>query len=286
MRIETKSLALVAQTPDDVRAQIERMSAADRAEISPVWLERARAATTIDPWTLGFVMILPASDIVVGSCGFKGPPDADGVVEIAYGVDPVYRGRGYATEAAAALVEFAFATSAVRLVRAHTISDSNASSHVLTRCGFDLVGPVIDPEDGQVWRWQRSAIAGPRPGQVLALAHVQLAMPAGQEDVARAFYCDVLGFVEEIKPPHLRARGGAWFHQGDAQLHLGVERAFRPARKAHPALLVRGLAAIVERCRRAGFPPVVDEPLDGFDRVYVSDPFGNRIELMEPLARP
>jgi catechol 2,3-dioxygenase-like lactoylglutathione lyase family enzyme len=118
--------------------------------------------------------------------------------------------------------------------------------------------------------------------EILGLDHVQLAMPAGQEDKARAFYCGVLGLIEEQKPPNLQARGGAWFQGGALRLHLGVDPDFHPARKAHPALLVSGLADLVARCQTAGFPPVRDEPLDGFDRVYVHDPFGNRIELVEP----
>jgi catechol 2,3-dioxygenase-like lactoylglutathione lyase family enzyme len=108
-------------------------------------------------------------------------------------------------------------------------------------------------------------------------------MPAGQETVARAFYSDVLGLIEEAKPANLAARGGVWFRAGAVRLHLGVEADFKPARKAHPAILVRGLSQLAARCRAAGFPPVTDEPLAGFDRVYVFDPFGNRIELLEPL---
>ena len=118
--------------------------------------------------------------------------------------------------------------------------------------------------------------------QVLGLDHVQLAMPAGEEDAARAFYVGVLGLTEEPKPANLAGRGGVWFRGGALRLHLGVDSDFRPARKAHPALLVRGLAEMAERCRAAGFPPSTDEPLEGFERVYVSDPFGNRIELLEP----
>jgi predicted kinase len=124
--------------------------------------------------------------------------------------------------------------------------------------------------------------SAPAEGEFLGIAHAQLAMPAGQEAVARAFYCGVLGFAEEPKPENLIGRGGAWFRSGSVRLHLGVDSEFHPAKKAHPALLVRGLAILAARCETAGFPPVTDEPLVGFDRVYVFDPFGNRIELMEP----
>lgn len=119
-------------------------------------------------------------------------------------------------------------------------------------------------------------------GEIVDLHHVQLAMPAGEEAAARAFYVEVLGLVEEAKPANLVARGGVWFRGGGMRLHLGVDADFHPARKAHPALLVRGLAELAERCRAAGFAPIDDEPLEGFERVYVHDPFGNRIELLEP----
>jgi catechol 2,3-dioxygenase-like lactoylglutathione lyase family enzyme len=119
---------------------------------------------------------------------------------------------------------------------------------------------------------------------IYGLDHVQLAMPRGAEAEARAFYLDVLGMTELPKPPNLAVRGGVWFSGGAAHVHLGVEADFRPARKAHPALLVNGLAELVARCEAAGHPPVNDEPLEGYNRVYVSDPFGNRIELMEPTA--
>jgi catechol 2,3-dioxygenase-like lactoylglutathione lyase family enzyme len=119
--------------------------------------------------------------------------------------------------------------------------------------------------------------------EILGLDHVQLAMPAGKEDSARAFYCGVLGLVEETKPANLARRGGVWFRGGALRLHLGVDPKFHAAGKAHPAILVRGLSELAARCRAAGFPPVTDEPLAGFDRIYVFDPFGNRIELLEQV---
>ena len=115
---------------------------------------------------------------------------------------------------------------------------------------------------------------------ILEIEHVQLAMPAGREAEARAFYFGLLGLPEVAKPSALAKRGGAWFETGTVKIHLGVEVDFRPARKAHPALLVRELRPLVERLRAAGVD-VVEDPLDGYLRVYVSDPFGNRIELME-----
>lgn len=120
--------------------------------------------------------------------------------------------------------------------------------------------------------------------RVRGIDHVQLAMPAGGEDDARAFYDGVLGIPEKPKPPHLAARGGCWFAADGVELHLGVEDGFRPARKAHPALLVDDLTALVRRLGEAGVDVVEDEPLPGYDRVYVADPFGNRLELLEPTA--
>ncbi len=120
--------------------------------------------------------------------------------------------------------------------------------------------------------------------QVRRLEHVQLAMPPGREDEARAFYHGILGIPEKVKPPHLAARGGCWFESGEVKIHLGVEADFRPARKAHPALVVDDLRALAARLEQAGYRIVEDPPLDGGDRFYVDDPFGNRIELMAPEA--
>jgi catechol 2,3-dioxygenase-like lactoylglutathione lyase family enzyme len=107
-------------------------------------------------------------------------------------------------------------------------------------------------------------------------------MPPQQEETARRFYGDLLGLTEVPKPANLAARGGVWFSGGGLRLHLGVERDFRPARKAHPALVVENLAALAAHLERHDVEVTTDEPLAGYDRVYVSDPFGNRIELMEP----
>ncbi|MBN9261694.1 MAG: glyoxalase [Alphaproteobacteria bacterium 64-6] len=118
---------------------------------------------------------------------------------------------------------------------------------------------------------------------VVSLDHVQLAMPAGREDEARAFYEGVLEIPETTKPANLAKRGGCWFERGPLKVHLGVEGEFRPAKKAHPAFLVDDLQNLSDRLARAGFPVRSEEPLEGYTRVYVDDPFGNRIELMEPL---
>ena len=118
--------------------------------------------------------------------------------------------------------------------------------------------------------------------QILRLDHVQLAMPAGGEGLARAFYEGALGIPEVPKPPDLAKRGGCWFERGELKIHLGVERDFRPARKAHPALHVQDLPRLIEKLQGLGYALKEDEPLEGFHRIYVDDPFGNRIELLEP----
>jgi catechol 2,3-dioxygenase-like lactoylglutathione lyase family enzyme len=116
---------------------------------------------------------------------------------------------------------------------------------------------------------------------IMGIDHVQLAMPLGGEDTAREFYFGLLGIPEAPKPAALAQRGGVWFQQRQVKIHLGVEGDFRPARKGHPALLVRDLAALVQRLGDAGVRVVDDGALPGYNRVYVSDPFGNRLELME-----
>jgi catechol 2,3-dioxygenase-like lactoylglutathione lyase family enzyme len=116
---------------------------------------------------------------------------------------------------------------------------------------------------------------------IVGIDHVQLAMPEGGEAQARAFYVDVLRFTEVPKPANLTQRGGAWFKSGSAHVHLGVELDFHPARKAHPAFRVHHLAALRATCVAAGCAVTEDEPLAGYERFYVNDPFGNRIELLE-----
>ncbi|MEP7336182.1 MAG: GNAT family N-acetyltransferase [Acidobacteriota bacterium] len=172
MTIETVQLRLIPYSPDHLLALIEGekqfeerfgLPAAEGLgafivsdEVSPAWLAQLRASVEADPWVYGFAVVHKESSSVIGNLGFKGPPDQDGVVEIAYGIVPGFQGRGYATEAAAAGVAFAFGSSTVRLVRAHTLPTPNASTRVLSKCGFERTGEVVDPDDGLVWRWERS----------------------------------------------------------------------------------------------------------------------------------
>jgi catechol 2,3-dioxygenase-like lactoylglutathione lyase family enzyme len=117
--------------------------------------------------------------------------------------------------------------------------------------------------------------------QILRIDHVQIAMPRGREDEARAFYGGLLQIPEVPKPAALAARGGVWFEGEDVKVHLGVDVEFRAAQKAHPAFLVRDLGTLAQRLRAAGVEVVDDGLMPGYRRVYVADPFGNRLELME-----
>lgn len=116
--------------------------------------------------------------------------------------------------------------------------------------------------------------------ELTGLDHVQLAMPPGGEATAERFYSDLLGLTRQPKPEPLASRGGCWFSNELVVLHLGVEKDFVPARKAHPAILVRGLRQLSDRLAAAGHEVRPDNDLAGVERCYVDDPFGNRIELI------
>ena len=176
MSLATARLDLVPCTPQQLLALIEQPEGFEQlaglpvdpamhafyssADVSPQWVAALRKASEPDPWRHGFFVVHREARAVIGGAGFKGAPDADGIVEIAYGIVPRYEGQGYATEAAAALVTYAFDHGA-KQVRAHTLPEPNASTHVLLKNGFENVGSVVDPEDGPVWRWvYRRAVPG------------------------------------------------------------------------------------------------------------------------------
>lgn len=115
---------------------------------------------------------------------------------------------------------------------------------------------------------------------IVGIDHVQLAMPIGGESNAVEFYVGLLGLTQVPKPQPLAARGGCWFEAADVKIHLGVEADFRPARKAHPALVVADLEALVNRLRIAGVAVRVGDEIDGRPQHFCDDPFGNRIELV------
>lgn len=153
--LDTERLRLVLDSAEATRDWIDELGPEIRAQLSAEWLALVEAADEADPWVHGFRMVQRDSDTVIGSCGFKGPPSAEGAVEIAYQVEPDWQGQGYATESARALAAYAAGQGGVRVVRAHTLPEENASTRVLTKCGFECVGEVIDPDDGPVWRWER-----------------------------------------------------------------------------------------------------------------------------------
>jgi catechol 2,3-dioxygenase-like lactoylglutathione lyase family enzyme len=115
------------------------------------------------------------------------------------------------------------------------------------------------------------------------VGHVQLAIPAGGEPACRRFFGELLGMRELEKPPPLAARGGCWFGLDGVELHLGVEEPFAPARKAHPGIVVDGLDELAARLRAAGIDVLPDDELPGYRRFYTADPFGNRLEFLEPV---
>jgi catechol 2,3-dioxygenase-like lactoylglutathione lyase family enzyme len=121
--------------------------------------------------------------------------------------------------------------------------------------------------------------------RITGFDHVQLAMPVGGEDAARAFYGGLLGLREVPKPAALLPRGGCWFlGTGDGSavaIHLGVEADFRPARKAHPAFVVDDLPGLRTTLESAGVTVVDDEAAVGVRRFHAFDPFGNRLELVD-----
>jgi catechol 2,3-dioxygenase-like lactoylglutathione lyase family enzyme len=116
---------------------------------------------------------------------------------------------------------------------------------------------------------------------LVGIDHVQLAMPRGAEERAEAFYADLLGLTRVPKPEPLASRGGCWFEGPAVEVHLGIEEPFAPARKAHPAFLVRDYDALLAALQEAGIEVRPDEALPGVRRAHVDDPFGNRLELID-----
>ncbi|QOV89024.1 GNAT family N-acetyltransferase [Humisphaera borealis] len=171
MNMETNRLVLRPSLPVNLLALMEseeryaKVSGLRAAEglrdffvsedVSQSYVDQLRESDGADPWQYGFAIILRDSNEAIGSVGFKGPPDANGTVEIAYGIVPVHQGQGYAGEAAEAAIGFAFANPKVRVIRAHTMPEHNASTSILAKCGFTQIGEIVDPEDGLVWRWER-----------------------------------------------------------------------------------------------------------------------------------
>lgn len=168
--MESSRIRLFPHTPEHLRALLEGSEVYERRfqikiaegvrefltgpEVSTDFLERLNRSPAPDPWKDGFGVLHITENVIIGFCSFTGPPTAEGMVEIAYGIAPGFQGRGYATEAARAIMAYAFATGKVRTIQAHTLPQDNASTRVLSKCGFKMIGEVIHPEDGAVWRWE------------------------------------------------------------------------------------------------------------------------------------
>lgn len=170
MTIQTENLILAPHVPRNLRALLRsesefhetaglRVAAGihqQMLEASDDFKTRVDNAKQPDPWQFGFAVIHKNDNALIGTCGFPGPPDSKGVVEIAYGIAPNYEGRGYATEAAKALIDFARNDPRVKIICAHTLPEENASTSVLKKCGLNKVRDAIDPENGlKIWRWEK-----------------------------------------------------------------------------------------------------------------------------------
>ncbi len=169
MTTKTKSLRLNPHVPAQILALLSGseeyektsgMRIADGVQefllaASGDFIAELRTATAPDPWRFGFAIVHKVDNIVIGLCGFAGPPDSDGAVEIAYSIAPVYERKGFATEAAAALVDFASRSGRVTVVRAHTLPEVSPSTSVLEKCGFKKVGEIVDSENNLLWRWEK-----------------------------------------------------------------------------------------------------------------------------------
>lgn len=120
---------------------------------------------------------------------------------------------------------------------------------------------------------------------IRAIDHVQIAIPVGGEEKARPFYAGVLGLTEVPKPAPQNTRGGLWFEAGAVKVHLGAEQDFRANDKAHVAFLVDDVRVLVDEARVGGYRVRDDDPLEGYIRAFLYDPFGNRIEILQPVPQ-
>jgi RimJ/RimL family protein N-acetyltransferase len=175
MQLETKHLRLIPHYPphlvvllegEEQYAKASGMGVAEGVQIfllaaSGDFLKDLRKATAPDPWKFGLAIIHQSDNIVIGLCGFTGPPDSERAVEIGYSIVPAYERKGFATEAAAALVDFATRSGDASLVRAHTLPETNPSTRVLEKCGFRKTGEIIDSENNLVWRWEKEISTPP-----------------------------------------------------------------------------------------------------------------------------
>lgn len=174
MTIQTKNLILAPHLPRHLRALLRSETEFEdtaglrvapgvhqqMSEGSADFKARVENGKQPDPWQFGFAVVHRNDNMLIGTCGFPGPPDSNGVAEIAYGIAPDHQGRGYATEAAKALIDFAMSDPRVKTICAHTLAEPNPSTRVLEKCGLKKIGDAVDSESGlKVWRWEKSARA-------------------------------------------------------------------------------------------------------------------------------
>lgn len=236
--------------------------------------------------------------LLVGGAGFKGAPKADGTVELGYGIVEDQQRRGYASEAVAGMVRWAFGHPEVTRVTAHTFERHYASVGVLRKNGFVVAGAGTERVDENDRRgrgelllfelrredWERSPAAPPRGPRVVALHHVRITAPPGEEERARRFYCGVLGLREVERRAMPGEGGGFWVAAGDRIVHICVEtEADRGGAKAHVAYAVTELGTWRKRLADAGVEVKELPAISGYERLEFRDPFGNRVELVEAV---
>ncbi len=280
------SLELVSLLQSDTRQAAARMGAnvpedwlsPDLRDYLPLYrqiVEKDPEAAVWGIWT----MVRREEPRIVGDIGFKGRPDTSGAVDIGYGVRAEHEGKGYATEAARGLIAWAFTQPSVRRVTADCLASNAASIRVLEKAGMRRLG--LRPDGLIGWERPRPGL----PGSITRLNHVMVTIPVGAEAEARRFYSEVLGLLEIPKPDSLGGRGGFWLAVGDQQVHVGVEDGInRAATRAHFAYQVTDLAAWRKWLDQHSVPMLESIPIPGFDRLECRDPFGNRIELIQPLG--
>jgi RimJ/RimL family protein N-acetyltransferase/catechol 2,3-dioxygenase-like lactoylglutathione lyase family enzyme len=255
----------------------------------PEWARAWREGVGYGPWAA----IDRASGRLLGHLGLRHLPELEGATEILYMLDDRAWGKGIATEGATAARDFAFARLALPRVMAMALPGNIGSVRVMEHIGlrydgmveaFGVTGIRFAMTRGEWEQGPAAASSGATAATLAALDHIQIAIPAGSEDLSRAFYIGLLGMAEVAKPKPLQARGGLWLRSGPISLHLGVEADFRPARKAHPAFRVRDLDSLATRLAAAGREVIWDDTPPGTRRFFTSDPVGNRIELIGPRA--
>ncbi len=189
---------------------------------------------------------------------------------------------GKALQRASGTIDLVLGGAAVVAIIVVVLLVRRQASRLADRAEAAYPGP-LDGEDSPGGQTPILSSRQDTGGSGVVIHHVQLACPPGSEPALREFYGGVLGLAEIPKPPALAARGGCWFCGQGIELHLGVEQDFRPARKAHPGLLVERLDDWASRLRAAGYPVLFDDEFPGMRRFYTQDPNGNRLEFLEPI---